>query len=444
MSSLNAKPGYNEANSQYQALKQQVDSLLDQRDAAARQFGIDSAQAQQYQQQASALAPQVLAANNRVQEIIATPAPDLASPTVTTGQSQSTPAPNTRDDGPTQAATSAGVGAGTSNSSANSIGADNNPRPTSSTIAVNVSTAALNQLIPTQPNQLDQYASYTYTLGWYVLSPEQFNDMMRTGRPNVSSWQLLMQSGGAPIAGRSPAFPLDYYMDDLEIVTKTPLGGTRLAHSATDLRFKVVEPNGITLLQSLFDAVQSVNKSASQSQTNTTNATGTAAAKTAGTARTVNYLQAQYCLTIQFSGYDKDGNSVSPARGAVATGTQATGQTAVIIKYYPFRLVDIRFQLANRAIEYIITAKPVAHSYGYTTDRGTVPFGFAMTGQTVEQLLNGPRITAPRTGNEGRPGKPDTARPNQASNSDIDQFLLNAGTNDARAGSVSAVSAGAP
>jgi hypothetical protein len=154
-----------------------------------------------------------------------------------------------------------------------------------------------------------------------------------------------------------------------------------------------------------------VNKGASQSQTNTTNATGTAAAKTATTTRTVNYLQAQYCLTIQFNGYDKDGNLVSPARGAVATGTQATGQNSVIIKYYPFRLVDIRFQLANRAIEYIIRAMPVAHSYGYTTDRGTVPFGFAMTGQTVEQLLNGPRITAPRTGNEGRPGQPDTNVP---------------------------------
>ena len=418
MSSLNAIPGYNEANAEYQALKQQADSLLDQRDAAAREFGIESQQAQQYQQQASALAPQLLAASARLREIIAAPSPDLASPTVTTGQNQSTPAANSREDGPQQAATSGGVGAGTSNSSANSIGADNNPKPTATTIAVNVSTAALNQLIPTQPNQLDQYASYTYTLGWYVLSPEQFNDMMRTGRPNVSGWQLLMQSGGASIAGRSPAFPLDYYMDDLEIITKTPLGGTRMAHSATDIRFKVVEPNGITLLQSLFDAVQSVNKSASQSQTNTT---GTTTAKTATTARTVNYLQAQYCLTIQFNGYDKDGNLVSPARGAVATTTQATGQNAVIIKYYPFRLVDIRFQLANRAIEYTITAKPIAQSYGYTTDRGTVPFAFRMTGQTVEQLLNGPKINRPET-NDGRPGRPNT---------DVDTFLQNSSVADA-------------
>jgi hypothetical protein len=359
----------------------------------------------------------------------------LAVPVVT--ENQVNQSLSSQDDAVRQAPTSGGVGAGTTGNAFRSIGADDNPRPTAGTIAVNASTAALNQLIPTQPNQLDQYASYTYTLGWYLLSPEQFNSMMRTGRPNVNGWQLLMQSGGAAIPGRSPAFPLDYYMDDLEITTKTPLGGTRMAHSATDIRFKVVEPNGITLLQNLFDAVQSVNASASQSQTNNT---GTAAARTASNPRTVNYLQAQYCLTIQFNGYDKDGNLVAPARGAVATTTQATGQNAVIIKYYPFRLVDIRFQLANRAIEYIITAKPVAQSYGYTTDRGTVPFGFAMTGQTVEQLLNGPKISVPAN-DDGRPGNPDTFSPTSAV-TDAGQAPVDANgnfTGSGVAGSISSV-----
>jgi hypothetical protein len=403
MSSLSAKPGYNEALAQKDALKAQVDALLDQRDAAAREFGIESQQAQQYQQQASALSPQYLAAIDRLQVIIASPSPDLASPTVTTGQSQSTPATNPREDGPQQAPTQGGVGAGTSNNASASIGADNNTRPTQATIAANVSTAALNQLIPTQPNQLDQYGSYTYSLGWYLLSPAQFNGMMRSGKPNVSGWQLLMQSGGAPIAGRSPAFPDDYYMDDLEITTKTPLGGTGLAHTAVDLRFKVTEPNGITLIENLFQAVQSVYGSAQQAQTSTQGpdlvgesyAVPGVVAKSPTTTKTVNYLQAQYCLVIQFFGYDSSGNLIAPATGSLASGATATSQSAVIVKYYPFRLVDIRFQLANRAVEYTITAKPVGQSYGFVTDRGTVPFPFTMTGETVEQLLNGPKISVP-------------------------------------------------
>ena len=403
MSSLSAKPGYNEALAQKDALRSQVEALLDQRDAAAREFGIESQQAQQYQQQATALSPQYQAAIDRLQEIIASPSPDLASPTVTTSQSQSTPAPNAREDGPQQAPTSGGVGAGTSSNASASIGADNNSLPTQATISANVSTAALNQLIPTQPNQLDQYGSYTYSLGWYLLSPAQFNGMMRSGKPNVSGWQLLMQSGGAPIAGRSAAFPLDYYMDDLEITTKTPLGGTGLAHSAVDLRFKVTEPNGITLIENLFQAVQSVYGNAQQAQTSTQGpdlvgesyAVPGVVAKSPTTTKTVNYLQAQYCLIIQFFGYDSSGNLIAPATGSLASGATATSQSAVIIKYYPFRLVDIRFQLANRAVEYTITAKPVGQSYGFVTDRGTVPFPFTMTGETVEQLLNGPKISVP-------------------------------------------------
>jgi hypothetical protein len=418
MSSLSAKPGYNEALAEKDALKAQLDALLDQRDAAAREFGIESQQAQQYQQQASALTPQYLDASNRLREIIASPSPDLASPTVTTGQSQSTPAPNPRDNGPQQAPTQGGVGAGTSSNASASIGADNNAQPTQATIAANVSTAALNQLIPTQPNQLDQYGSYTYSLGWYLLSPAQFNDMMRSGKPNVSGWQLLMQSGGAPIAGRSPAFPDDYYMDDLEITTKTPLGGTGLAHSAMDLRFKVTEPNGITLIENLFQAVQSVYGNAQQPQTNT----GATVAKSPTTTKTVNYLQAQYCLVIQFFGYDSSGNLVAPITGSLSSDAQTTSRSAVIIKYYPFRLVDIKFQLANRAVEYTITAKPVGQSYGFVTDRGTVPFPFTMTGDTVEQLLNGPKISVPADSG---------ARTSQPVPNNIDSFVQQSAITDA-------------
>ena len=452
MSSLSAKPGYNEALAQKDALKAQLDTLFNQRDAAAEQFGIESQQAQQYQQQASALFPQYQAASNRLGEIIASPSPDLASPTVTTGQSQSTPPANTRDDGPTQAPTQGGVGAGTSPNASATVNADDNPRPTQATIAANVSTAALNQLIPTQPNQLDQYGSYTYSLGWYLLSPAQFNGMMRSGKPNVSGWQLLMQSGGAPIAGRSAAFPDDYYMDDLEITTKTPLGGTGLAHTAVDLRFKVTEPNGITLIENLFQAVQSVYGKAQQVQTSTqapdlvgeSYAVPGVVAKSPTTTKTVNYLQAQYCLVIQFFGYDSSGNLVFPATGSLSGNAQTTSQSAVIIKYYPFRLVDIKFQLANRAVEYVITAKPVGQSYGFVTDRGTVPFPFTMTGDTVDQLLNGPKISVNAPADGGRTSQPAPTG-NRISDAELDAFIDNANELDRiQSGTVGALSAGAP
>jgi hypothetical protein len=290
-------------------------------------------------------------------------------------------------DEPVKAPTKSGVGAGTTNNALTSVNSDNNPKPTGPASAVNTSAAALNQLITTQPNQLDQYTSYTYNIAWYLLSPTQYNAMADAQKANTSGWQLLMQSGGAPVKGRSPAFPVDYYMDDLEIESVIPFGGTNMANSATNIRFKVTEPNGITLLQSIFNAVVGVYKNDSQSQTNTSN-NGAPAAKAPTGAETPNYLAAQYCLVIEFFGYDQNGKLVAPAKGAFST-TGGYGQSAVIVKYYPFRIMEIKFQVANKIIEYSITGKSIPQSYNNTTDRGTIPFPFTMTGQTVEQLLNG-------------------------------------------------------
>ena len=405
MSSLSAKPGYNEANSQYQALKQQVTTLLDQRDAAAREFGIESQQAQQYQQQASALAPEVIAANNRLQEIILAPGPDLASPTLTTGQSQSTPAPNARDDGPQQAPTSGGVGAGTSPNASDSRNPDNTPPPSRSTTQQDINTTFASQAISPRPNVLDQYASYTYAIAWWLLTPEQYNNLgsgrARAPVPNTANWSLLIQSGGAPTAGRNAAFPDDFYFDDLEIETVLPGKGTGLSNSATSIRFKVVEPNGLTLVERLFQAV-------SRAYSNPSPAAGVAtgfAAPGDEDAQQVpfrqqipNYGAAQYCLTIEFYGYDSQGNLVAPA-----TGNSGTGPQAVIKKYYPFLLKNITFRTVDNQVEYMVEAAPVPYDTGTGQARGTIPFNFGLAGTTVSQLLQGgPLPVSVATNNDER------------------------------------------
>ena len=297
--------------------------------------------------------------------------------------------PSATDDAPVKAPTQKGVGTGTGQQ-----GSDDTPGPntasTQQALAV-FSTSNANQLIPTQPNQLDQYASYTYGISWYVLSEAQFKTMAKTQQANVAGWQLLMQSGGAPVKGRSPAFSVDYYMDDLEISSKIWGGGKNAANNAVDIKFRVTEPNGITLIQSLFNAVKSVY---------------VAAPTTSGSTDAPNYLTAQYCLVIQFYGYDADGNLVSPAKGTYNT-SGGYGQTAVITKYYPFTLTDIKFTITkDKAIEYSIFGKPIPMKYNSSTDRGTIPHAFTMTGQTVNQLLNGKPITTQNTASDGRNTKP--------------------------------------
>jgi hypothetical protein len=453
MSSLNAIPGYNEAEAAYWQADSQFVTLGIQLDAAIEQFGINSSQANQYRQQRdSALQQQENAQKTlaQIRDSARTANAELASPTVTTGQSQSTPAPNARDDGPTQAPTSGGVGAGTSPIARNSRNPDNTPPASSNTSQQVINQTFANQRIVAQPNVLDQYASYTYAISWWVLTPDQYNSLTSglAPAPGSGNWSLLMQSGGAPTAGRNQFFPLDYYLDDLEIETVLAGKGTGMSTNGMTIKFKVVEPNGLTLIQNLYSAVQTAALNTS-AQTSQQAASGTAAPGTVNTNQTSqppNYGAAQYCLTIEFYGYDERGNLVAPARGQISTTGQlaTTNPQSVIKKYYPFLIENITFRTVANQIEYHVIGHPVPYDTGTSQARGTIPFAFQLSGQTVAQLLQGSTLPVTAKTDEGRTATPARPRPTQATNSQIDEFLINAGTQDARQGSVSAVSAGAP
>ena len=368
---------FEELSAQRDALNAQASTFIAQRDAALAAG--DKQGAAVYQQQGAALVPQITSLTGQMADAL-DQLPDGSStqgPTVTTGQSQSTPAANSRDDAYTQNPTSGGAGAGTTNNAATSVGADDNPGASKTTAQQVINQAfgtATNSQIITQPNVLDQYASYTYSISWYLLSPAQYNSLYTSMKVNTVGWQLLMQSGGIPVSNRNQFFPVDYYMDDLEIDSVVPLHGTNMINSATELKWKVTEPNGITLIEQLYKAVKSV---------------------TTGTPNP-NYLTAQHCLVIQFYGYDSQGNLVAPATGQTTTTGQLsnTNPKSVIQKYYPCLVTDIKFRVANKAIEYSVSAKPLVHFYNASTDRGTIPFAFSLSGQTVAQLLVGGTVSA--------------------------------------------------
>ena len=157
----------------------------------------------------------------------------------------------------------------------------------------------------------------------------------------------------------------------------------------------MVEPNGITLIEQLYKAVQFTLKNTTPTGTAATTGSTTTGTATP-TSETPNYLTAQHCLVIEFYGYDAQGNLIAPAKGQSTVNGQLsnTNQQSVIQKYYPCVITNITFRIANRAIEYSISAKPIPHYYNASTDRGTIPFAFSLSGSTVAQLLQGSPVTA--------------------------------------------------
>jgi len=318
-----------------------------------------------------------------------TPAADSGTnaPTKTLAQTQSVPAQpaqqtNTNRETPT-AGGKTGVGAANEDQSGT--------RATTKIILNKFS-----DKITPQPNVLDQYASYTYSISWYLLEPGSMENLKRTGKLSLAGFNLLMQSGGAVaaeivatetesanIGGRNARFPLDYYLDNLEIDSNILGGKTGAAHNVSRIKFTVTEPNGITLLNNLYLAVQDVYKQPG-----------------------LKYQWAHYALVIRFYGYDSQGN-LAQAR---APNTQVTDRSAVVEKVYPFVIDNIRFRVANRLVEYNVEASPLVYTLGYSQYRGTVKEQMRVSGSTVKDLLGGfsdaSAQSAANAATDGRPSRP--------------------------------------
>ena len=232
--------------------------------------------------------------------------------------------------------------------------------------------SSFNQTIVPQPNVLDAYPSYTYGLSWYLLTPQQYTDF-QSGARNTAVWSLLAQTGGASQIGRNQFFQLDYYIDNLTIDSLVPLKGSGMAHSATAIDFTVTEPNGLTLIKNLFDAVTNLYKQANVP------------------ANPPNYLMAMYCMVIRFYGYDDQGNLQYPIRGQGLTGypNLVSDTKAVVEKFYPFIIENLQFRVANKVIEYQVKGKPQGQYTALSQDRGSIPFQFELAGETVQDVLVG-------------------------------------------------------
>lgn len=299
---------------------------------------------------------------------------------------------------------------------------------TAPTAAVNA-TETVEPDIKPRPNILDEFASYTYSASVYLLTTDQYTQLLRTNTKRVDGYNLLFQSAGAPnnrggvrqptpavdagfgpgvsefgndaapIAppdgGRNPFFDNDFYIDSITLET-LPLGkGTNAVHNASTLKFTVVEPNGITMLDRLYDAV---------SNSEPKSATGR-----------VNYSAVTYLMVIRFYGYDSMGQPVQ-IRGRRFDAEGVSDQSAVIEKFIPFRVGNINWSVGSRMVTYEWECTPVGQQIAGFTARGTIPYDLQLTETTVGKLLSGTSTyssqTAPPT-NPGASTTPTSSDPRQ-------------------------------
>ena len=267
-------------------------------------------------------------------------------------------------------------------------------------------TGALNnntrRMITPQANILDSFSSYTYRASVYLMSPVEYTRLVRSNKKTINGYSLLFQSGGAPNntggfqgalntggagdtgaagggttipgagqadAGRNPAFSNDFYIDSITIKNLTQGKGTGASHSVAELKFTVVEPAGITLIDRIYEAVQDHSPKDG--------------------AGNVNYSAAQYLMVIRWYGYDETGKLV-PGIGGADPKTGLSDPNAVIEKFIPFQINTINWSVGSKLVTYDFDCTPVGQLVGGGTRRGTVPYDMQLSDGSVGGILTGP------------------------------------------------------
>lgn len=330
------------------------------------------------------------------------------SPVRTTEQTQSTYYEN---DGTSPSATIEG-GTATKDDAAST---------TTATKQTDVNAANNNTIkVTAQPNILDDFYSYTYSASVYLMKPEQYTRLLNSSTKKIDGYNLLFRSGGAatnvggvrsppsaggptefdagamgedpvtlPDGGRSPFFPDDFYIDSVTIENQILGKGTGAAHMASSLKFTVIEPQGITLLDRLYKAVANNEPKATSDGK-------------------VNYTAALYLMVIRFYGYDQDGNIQLPIKGGLQSDSNTSDPKAAVEKFIPFQLTKVNWSIGSKTVSYDFEGAPVGQIQGGYTARGTIPYDIQLSDMTVGGLLGADVKYAPDAPPAATPGKSTT------------------------------------
>jgi hypothetical protein len=237
-------------------------------------------------------------------------------------------------------------------------------------------------------NPLSNFASYTYNISLYMLTPDAYDAFILSGRRNLNVLNgfteaqegsiargggafLIAQSGGInnTVSQRAPGFELDYYIDDLEIENIPPNQGLQSTAGATNFSFKIIEPYGFSLVSNLIRAGKFIEQYISAP---------------------VNPTKQLYVLGIKFTGYDDNGKILTGSEDFGGTLDPTSSGNGVFEKYFDIAITEFKFKVDGKSTIYNVQAKAL-FDLGIGTLRGFTKQSVKISGPTVDLVLNGDR-----------------------------------------------------
>lgn len=239
-------------------------------------------------------------------------------------------------------------------------------------------------------NPLGNFATYTYQLSLYMITPDAYNAFVKSGRKNINALSakdvkgnstqggafLIAQSGGInnTSSKRAPGFNLDYYIDDLKIISHINGKSTQTASNISEIKFNIYEPYGFSLITKLKNAYNALQ----------------ASSKIPNFDKAINASKQFFILGIRFQGYDKNGN-IANSKEYFSDDTQNTSGDAsgVYERFYDLNITELKFKINGSATTYNISAVIPDTSVGMGVARGRSNTMIPITAATVREALDG-------------------------------------------------------
>jgi len=245
-----------------------------------------------------------------------------------------------------------------------------------------------------QKNPLSNLASYTYNITLYMITPDAYSAFIASGRRDINAIDnvstsnaatdvrtgtpgayILAQSGGVNNSSRdtrAPNFDLDYYIDNLKLVTKTSSKSTGTPSNTLEISFDIIEPYGFSFITKLKNARDLIMKNS----------------KLPNAKEQTNSMKQFFVLGIRFYGYDVDGN--------VATGKEYYAQDTVdplgnanglYERFFDISIVEMKFKIDGRSTVYNVKAANLPEQTSMTNKNGRINKDIQIQASTVFNAL---------------------------------------------------------
>ena len=193
-------------------------------------------------------------------------------------------------------------------------------------------------------NKLHDFESYTYRLTMYLLTKEELKQAFEEPS-NFVPKHVILSSGGGYTDRRLPDFQEDFMIDDLDFTTVVGLNNRSKASNAIDVTFTITEPYGITFLDRLLSACETVGGCS-------------------------NYVEQPYLLEITFLGNPSGSNP----------------NTFIDQKRIPIKFMEMQIKPSASGTQYKCRAIPFNH-LAFLNTVAAVPRDLAVLAGTVGEFL---------------------------------------------------------